>query len=135
HVLGRFEGLLAVRARRQGLVQVRAERPDRELRRRQGSAARTSSAWVSGFTRRITLATLPSPSMTKVERSMPMNVFPSIDFSTHVPYASATDWSSSARSVKGRPYFFLIFVCFCVLSELTTSTTAPRLSHSLPSSP
>ena len=42
----------------------------------EGSAASTSSAWVSGFTRRSSLATLPSASITKVERSTPMYVLP-----------------------------------------------------------
>ena len=47
----------------------------RELRRERGqeqSAASTSSACVSGFTFRSSLATLPSASITKVERSTPM---------------------------------------------------------------
>ena len=41
-------------------------------RGQEGRAASTSSAWLSGFTRRSSLATLPSASMMKVERSTPM---------------------------------------------------------------
>ena len=40
--------------------------------RYEGNAASTSSAWVSGFTRRSSFATLPSASITKVDRSTPM---------------------------------------------------------------
>ena len=53
--------------------------PLRQLRRQRAQearAARTSSACVSGFTFRISLATLPSASITKVERSTPMYVLP-----------------------------------------------------------
>src|SRR5262249_38756213 len=42
----------------------------------QGSAASTSSACSAGFTFLITFTTFPSASMTKVERSTPMYVFP-----------------------------------------------------------
>jgi glycosyltransferase involved in cell wall biosynthesis len=79
HLLGAPQGILALLARGQGLVQVRAERARRELRRSQSlgrSTASTSSACVSGFTRRRTFATIPSASITKVERSMPMYVLP-----------------------------------------------------------
>ena len=48
-------------------------------------AASTSSAWSAGFTFRMTFATLPSASITNVERSMPMYVLPYMLFSTHVP--------------------------------------------------
>jgi hypothetical protein len=41
-----------------------------------GSAASTSAACVSGFTRRIAFVTLPSESITKVERSIPIDVLP-----------------------------------------------------------
>ena len=49
----------------------RSGEPGRE-RGQEGRRASTSSAWLSGFTRRSSLATLPSASITKVERSTPM---------------------------------------------------------------
>lgn len=50
-----------------------------------GSASSTWSACVSGFTLRITLATFPSASMTKVERSMPIYVLPYAERSPQTP--------------------------------------------------
>jgi hypothetical protein len=49
------------------------------------SAAKTFSACVSGFTPRIVFETLPSSSMTKVERLMPMYFLPPKFFSTQTP--------------------------------------------------
>jgi hypothetical protein len=40
----------------------------------------------------------------KVARCTPMYFLPYIDFSTQVPYFSATAWSASARRVKSRSY-------------------------------
>jgi len=48
-------------------------------------AASTSSAWVSGLTFRITLTSVPSAAITKVDRSTPMYFLPYIDFSTQTP--------------------------------------------------
>ena len=49
------------------------------------TAVRTCSACVPGSTFRITFATTPSGSMTKVDRSIPMYTSPSRLFSTHTP--------------------------------------------------
>src|SRR6266481_4338966 len=68
---------------------------------------RMSSVCSSGLTRRSALETLPFASITKLDRSMPMDVLPYLFFSTHTPYASAVAWSGSERSVNGRPYFSL----------------------------
>src|ERR1700728_1034324 len=50
----------------------------------------TSSAWPVTLTLRHALRTLPSGPTRKVLRSMPMYLRPYIDFSTQVPYRSAT---------------------------------------------
>jgi hypothetical protein len=55
------------------------------LRHQEGSAAKTSPACASGFTRRITFVTLPSGSMMKVERSIPIFFCPYAFFSTQTP--------------------------------------------------
>src|SRR5262245_13010540 len=96
----------------------------------QGSTASTCSGWPSGFTLCITLATLPSASITKVERLTPQYDLPPNFFSPHTPYSSATRCSGSARSVNGSENFSLNFTCDASSSGLTPSTTAPRCSNS-----
>src|SRR4029453_16041899 len=86
--------------------------------------------WPSGLTLCITLATLPSASITKVERLTPQYVLPPNFFSPQTPYSSATSCSGSASSVNGSEYFSLNFVCDASSSGLTPSTTAPRCSNS-----
>ena len=49
------------------------------------SAARTCSSWVFGDTFENTCVTFPFGSITKVDRCVPMNFRPYIDFSTHTP--------------------------------------------------
>src|SRR5690606_35922265 len=94
------------------------------------SSSRIWSACSSGFTFGSTCATRPSSSMMNVVRSLPQNFFPYIDFSFHTPYASATSWSSSARSVKGRLYFSRNFWWLLTESGLTPRTRAPVFSMS-----
>src|SRR5262249_12609070 len=94
------------------------------------SAASTSSACVTGFTLCMTFFTVPSASMTKVERKTPMYSRPANFFFPQTPYSSATAWSVSASSVKGSPYFSLNLTCERSLSGETPSTTAPARSIS-----
>ena len=101
--------LLRDRSARAGDEPLDSLRQLRRQRAQDASAARTSSACVSGFTWRISLATLPSASITKVERSTPMYVLPAYVFSPQTPYSSATPWSVSASSANGSSYFSLNF--------------------------
>ena len=94
--------------------------------RRQESEPSTSEAWPAALMPIIARATLPSGSMTKVERLMPMYFLPAKFFSPQTPYFSATSWSGSARSVKGSSYFVLNFPCEATLSGLTPRTSALR---------
>src|SRR5215212_4562045 len=91
-----------------------------------GRAASTSAACVSGFTRRIALATLPSASITNVERSIPIDFLPYMFRSFQTPYCSATSCSGSASNVNGSEYFCLNLTCEASSSGLTPRTTAPR---------
>src|SRR5207253_6389327 len=47
----------------------------------------------------------PFSSTRNAERTMPKYFLPYMLFSPHVPYASATAWSSSASSRNPSPYF------------------------------
>src|ERR1700677_4291234 len=64
----------------------------------------TSSAWPVTLTLRHAFSTFPSVPIRNVLRSIPMYFRPYIDFSTHVPYRSATACSSSDASGKVSPY-------------------------------
>jgi hypothetical protein len=68
--------------------------------------------------------------MTNVVRSLPQKVLPYIDFSTHTPYRSATEWSESASSVKLRPWPSWNFFTAFTGSGDTPRTTAPAASYS-----
>src|SRR5690348_11058163 len=96
----------------------------------QGRTESTCSGWPSGFTLCMTLATLPSASMTNVERLTPQYVLPANFFSPQTPYSSATRWSGSASRVNGSENFSLNFTCDASSSGLTPRTTAPRCSNS-----
>ena len=50
-----------------------------------GLPVATASAWPGTLTLRQTCTIMPSPSIRNVARSMPMNLRPCIDFSTHTP--------------------------------------------------
>src|SRR3954449_3333103 len=92
--------------------------------RRDHSAARTSSSCVFGDTFSMTLVTTPSTPITNVERwARWVGPFPRpyIDFSIHTPYASHTEWSSSARSVK-----FSSWPSWNFLTAFTESGETPR---------
>src|SRR5262249_18120585 len=91
-----------------------------------GSASSTSVACPAGLIPSIARATLPSASITNVERLMPIYVFPAYFFSPHTPYFSATVWSGSASSGNGSSYFVLNFSCELTSSGLTPMTSAPR---------
>ena len=70
------------------------------------------------------VATLPSASITNVERMTPVYDLPWYVFSPHAPYSSATLWSGSARSVNGSSYFSLKRTCESTSSGLTPRTMA-----------
>src|SRR5205807_149996 len=71
----------------------------------QRPTAATRLAAVSfGETRYHACSTRPFSSTRNAERMIPMYFLPYMLFSPHTPYASATAWSSSARSGKPKPY-------------------------------
>src|SRR4029453_9218200 len=88
-------------------------------------ASSTCSTCPSTFTFGHTLATLPEPSIRKVERLIPMNFRPYSDFSPQAPYFSETEWSTSASNGKGSSYFPANFAWLGPEAGLTPSTTAP----------
>ena len=95
-------------------------------------AARTSSAWPSGFTLSNRAATLTSGPITKVVRATPMYVRPYIDFSCQQPYAAQirggfAPAGSSARSANGRRNLRAKRPWLAAPSGLTPSTSAPAL--------
>src|SRR6185312_16046614 len=87
----------------------------------------TSAAWLVTLTLRHVLATLPDLSIRNVLRSMPMYLRPYIDFSTHVPYASAAACVSSEASGKVRLYFAAKLSIGFILSGDTPITSSPSL--------
>ena len=91
--------------------------------------SRTFSTWPSTRTRGNTLRTIPSPSMTKVERIIPMTFFPYMTFSPNAPYFLATAFSESLRSGKFSFSWTLNFSWDASESGLTPRTTTPRLRN------
>ena len=73
----------------------------------------------------IAFATLPSGSITNVERLIPVYVRPMYFFSPQTPYASASLCSGSASSRNGSSCFDLNFWCDWTGSGLTPITSTP----------
>src|ERR1700683_110257 len=89
----------------------------------------TSAAWPVTLTLRQTFFTRPSEPTRKVLRSMPIYFRPYIDFSTHVPYFSATVLVSSDAKGNFRPYFSANFSIGFILSGDTPITSNPILPN------
>ena len=88
-------------------------------------AASTSAAWPVTLTLRQALAIFPALSIRNVLRSMPIYLRPYIDFSTQVPYFSATACVSSDASGNVSSYFSANFSIGFILSGDTPITSMP----------
>ena len=89
------------------------------------AAARTSAAWPVTLTLRQALAILPALSIRNVLRSIPIYLRPYIDFSTQVPYFSATACDSSDASGNVSWYFSANLSIGFILSGDTPMTSMP----------
>src|SRR6185437_8156342 len=91
------------------------------------AACNTSAAWPVTLTFLHTRAIFPSLSIRNVLRSMPMYFRPYIDFSTQVPYLSATARDSSDASGNVSLYLAANFSIGGILSGDTPITSSPIL--------
>jgi hypothetical protein len=87
--------------------------------------ARTSSAWMLGFTFSKMCWILPSGPMMNVVRAMPITFLPYMFFSCRTPKAMATFLSASASKVNGKASLSANFLCAEGLSGDMPSSTAP----------
>src|SRR5438105_7012155 len=90
----------------------------------------TSSACPGTLTPRHSFATLPSPSMTNVLRSMPRTFLPYMFFILMTPNSLHSFSSASETSSKGNPIFALNPSCDLSESREHPTMTAPSLRNS-----